>query len=173
VSIEEQPPLAGAASESTWRRHLALALTGAVLAVIIALAALSGTSHGRRVAASLGIRTQSEPYTAISFTEPKTLGSAGVLYDGIHVHDRLSFRIRNEEHRRITYRWRVSFSPAWRVHQGSVTVGSGQAAIITRRVLIPCNEPVGIAGSKPSRVQVRVQVSPSEETIDFWQHCGG
>jgi hypothetical protein len=172
VSNQEQP-VAIAPPESTWRRHLALALTGVVLAVVVAAAALSGTSQGRRVAASLGIRTQSEPYTAISFVQPRTLGSAGVHYHGIHVRDRFSVRIRDEEHRRMIYRWRVSFRPAWRIYEGSVTVGSGQMAIVTPHVLLPSNEPVGISGSKPRRVKVRVQVSPSGDEIDFWQRCGG
>jgi hypothetical protein len=152
---------------------VALALTGTVLAVVVAIAVLSGTSQGRRVTAALGIRTQSEPYTAISFVDPRTLGTAGVTYHGIHVHDRISVRIRNEEHHRITYRWRVSFLPAWRIHQGSVTIGSGQMAIVTTRVLLPCNEPVGPGGSKPKRVMIRVQVSPSGDEINYWKACGG
>jgi hypothetical protein len=172
MSNEEQP-VATVAPEPRGRRRVALAVTGAILAVIVAAAALSGTSQGRRVAASLGIRSQSEPYTAISFIQPRTLGSAGVTYHGIHVHDRISFRILNEEHRRIAYHWRLSFRPAWRTHRGSVTVGSGQTAVVTTRVLLPCNEPVGTAGSKPKRVKVRVQVSPSGDEINFWQRCGG
>ena len=174
---DEQPfaelPLVAPAPKSSWRRHVALVLTGLVLAAILAAAALSGTSQGRRFAASLGIRTQTEPFTAIAFTHPKTLGTAGVRYHGIHVHDRLSFGIRNQEHRRITYRWRVSFTPAWRIYQGSVTLGSGQMATIPPRVLLPCNEPVGAAGAKPKRVKVSVRVSPSDDNIDFWQACGG
>lgn len=158
------------------RRLRGSALSGAtalLVVVIVAAAALARTSEGVRVTRSLGIRTQPEPFTALSFTHPGNLGTIGVVYHGPEVHDRVGFVIRNEEHRSVRYSWRVSFRPATRSYRGRVVVGASRSVTLSPRVRLPCNQRVGPSHRAPHRVQVQVRIAPSGDRIDFWQTCGG
>jgi hypothetical protein len=159
---------------SAWARAR-IVVSVVVIGAIVAVAALARTTAARDVASSIGIRTAREPYTALSFTHPDTLGYGGVTYRRHVVHDRLGFTVRNEEHRRTRYRWTISFSPHGRRYHGAVAVAAGAAATVRRRVLLPCARlTYGRPRSKPSpRVRVRVALMPSHEAIDYWQVCGG
>lgn len=160
---------------STPARVARIVISLLVIGAVIAAAALARTGEARRLASAIGIRTAREPYTALSFVHPAELGYHGVSYRGRQVHDRVRFAVANREHRRERYRWTISFSPHGRSYRGVVDVAAGGSATVGRRVLLPCARlTAGRARSKSApRVQVRVHVEPSHETIDYWQVCGG
>lgn len=140
----------------------------AILALVVIVAALARSSVGRSVASSVGIATESEPFTALSFVDPSTVGVSGISDIRSHVSDRLDFRIADHEHRARSYRWTVSFVPAGTSYHGTVSLRSGQTATVTRRIAVSC------ALHGPSqRVQVRVSLADPAETIDYWQACDG
>lgn len=165
------PTAPSARRASRWK----IALSTLVIAVVIAIAALARTGTAHKLAARLGIRIEREAYTALSFVHPDTLGYHGVSYQGRQVHDRLRFSVRNEEHHRERYRWTISFAPHGRRYQGALEVAAGASATVGRRVLLPCARLTAAAGHSkhPPRVQVRVQLKPTREAIDYWQVCGG
>ncbi|HLI61618.1 MAG TPA: hypothetical protein VKV21_18330 [Solirubrobacteraceae bacterium] len=160
---------------STLARVARIAVSLLVIGGVIAAAALARTSGARRLAERIGIRTSREPYTALSFVHPASLGYHGVSYRGREVRDRVRFRIADRTHRSERYRWTISFAPQGRTYHGIVSVADGGAATVGRRVLLPCARLTAHrARSKPApRVQVRVHLEPSGETIDYWQVCGG
>jgi hypothetical protein len=161
-----------------WRRDSASArgsvlLSLLVLAVIVILAGVARTSAGRGATASLGVRINPEPYTALSFVGPgvATLGFSDVRYHRAQVHDRFSFRITNAEHRAQHYAWTIAFDPAGRSYHGSVSLHSGTSRTVTSTVLFPCDAEVTPARRHPHLVRVRVSLQPSHESIDFLQKC--
>jgi hypothetical protein len=139
----------------------------AILALVVIVAALARSSVGGSVASSIGIATESQPFTALSFVDPSTVGVSGITGVGTQVSDRLDFRIADHEHRDRSYRWTVSLVPAGTTYHGTVSLKSGQTATVTRRVAVPC----ALHGA-PQRVQVRVSLADPAETIDYWQSCG-
>lgn len=164
---------ASAPSQSPRRGRILLSVV--VIGVIIAAAALARTTAASKLASAIGIKTAREPWTALSFAHPDGLGYHGVTYRGHQVRDQLRFAIANREHRREHYRWTISFAPHGRVYRGAIDLAAGGSSSVGRRVLLPCARlTYGRPRSKPSpRVQVRVHVEPSNETIDYWQVCGG
>jgi hypothetical protein len=145
-----------------------------VLAVIVTLAGLARTSAGRGATASLGIRTDREPYTALSFVGGGVakLGFADVRYHKAQIHDHFSFQITNAEHHAQHYAWTVDFDPAGRAYGGSVFLRSGTSRTLTRTILFPCDADVEpVRRRHLHEVTVRVSLRPSREAIDFQQQC--
>ena len=150
-----------------------MVLSFAVLAVVVILAGLARTAAGRGASASLGIPTEREPYTALSFTgaDVATLGFGGVQYHGVLTHDRVSFKIIDAEHRAQRYAWRIDFDPAGRTYRGSVFLRSGASRTLAETVLFPCKADVASARRHLHMVTVRVSLRPTREYIDFKQKC--
>jgi hypothetical protein len=144
-----------------------------VLAVILILAGLARTSAGLRETASLGIRTDAEPYTALSFVGAGVgkLGFTNVHYHGAQIHDHFSFRITNAEHRALHYAWTVAFDPAGHMYRGSVFLRPGASRTVTRTVLFPCDGNVAPARRHLHQITVRVSLRPTRESIDYLQQC--
>jgi hypothetical protein len=153
--------------------RLSVLVSLAILAVILVLAGLARTAAGRSATASLGIRTQREPYTALSFTGANLakLGFTGVHYHGSLIHDHFSFRITDAEHRAERYFWTVDFDPAGRTYRGSVFLRAGASRTVTQTVLFPCDADVAPARRHLHSILVRVSIRPSRESIDFQQQC--
>jgi hypothetical protein len=159
-------------------RIIGTAVSVLVIALVIAAAALARTSAGRAVTSSLGLRTAREPFTALSFADSLYVGIHGVTYrkQDQRLHDRFAFRIRNEEHRTITYRWRVAVHPSTPASAGRVAVASGHTATVRTQVELSCalNQVVARQQGQPipGRVEVTVALQPSGDRIDFWRSCG-
>ena len=169
----QEPPEAESQTEKPRRFHASVLLTLAILAVIVILAGLARTSAGRGATASLGVRTEREPYTALSFTGPNAakLGFAGVHYHGSLIHDHFSFKITDAEHRAERYAWTIDFDPAGRTYRGSVFLHAGASRTVTRTILFPCNADAAPARRHLHMIVVRVSLRPSREFIDFQQQC--
>jgi hypothetical protein len=159
-------------------RIIATAVSVLVIALVVAAAALARTSAGRAVTSSLGLRTAREPFTALAFADPSYVGIHGVTYRkrDEHLHDRFAFRIRNEEHRTITYRWRVAVHPSTPASAGRIAVAPGSTRTVRTQVELSCALDPVIARQHgqpiPRRVEVTVQLQPSADRIDFWRSCG-
>jgi hypothetical protein len=153
--------------------RLSVLMSLAILAVIVVLVGLARTAAGRNATASLGIRTQREPYTALSFTGANLakLGFTGVHYHGSLIHDHFSFRITDAEHHAQRYFWTVDFDPAGRTYRGSVFLRAGASRTVTQTVLFPCDADVAPARRHLHTILVRVSLRPSRESIDFQQQC--
>jgi hypothetical protein len=159
-------PRVGGARSGKW-------LSAAILIVIVILAGLAQTSAGRRATALIGVRNEREPFTALAFLNPGTLGSAGVFYTGAVVHDHVAFVITNAEHHALHYGWTVDFNPAGRLYRGSVFLRSGASSTVSQTVLVPCDANVTPARRHLHTITVRVSLRPSRESIDFQQECDG
>jgi hypothetical protein len=177
-SGKRRTPRSPARRPRRWRRITggvrgSVLLSLGVLAIIVILAGLARTSAGRKATASLGVHTDHEPYTALSFVGPgiATLGYTDVHYHGARVHDHFSFRVMNAEHHAQHYAWRIDFDPAGRVYRGLVSLHPGASRTVTSTVLFPCDAEVTPARRRPHMVRVRVSLQPSHESIDFLQKC--
>jgi hypothetical protein len=169
VAATAQPPRRRRFGHGRGRALLSLG----VLTVIVLLAGLARTSAGLRETASLGIRTDSEPYTALSFVGAGVgkLGFTDVHYHGARIHDHFSFRITNAEHRAEHYDWTIAFDPAGRVYRGLMFLRPGASRTVTRTVLFPCDANVAPARRHLHQITVRVSLRPTHESIDFLQQC--
>ena len=150
-----------------------MAVNVAIVAGIVILAGLARTAAGRGLTASLGVRTEREPYTALSFVgaDVDTLGFNGVQYHDALIHDHLSFEITDAEHRAQHYDWMINFDPAGHTYRGSVLLRAGTSRTLTPTVLFPCDADVASAKRHLHLITVRVTLQPSRESIDFQQQC--
>jgi hypothetical protein len=151
--------------------HPRIVLSAFVIGAVIAVAALARSAPARTVEAWIGIRSAREPYTALSFAKPSQVGVRGVTYVGRQVRDRLRFTVADEEHRRERYRWTISFAPHGRRYRGVVNLVPGRSMTVQQRILLPCARLTRTRHAP--RVQVRVRLAPTGESIDYWQVCGG
>ncbi len=134
--------------------------TSGIVTLALLAAALAQTAGGGSVLKSAGLDASSTPFTEIYFPNPGTLPVAAAPH---HRRQLVLFVIRNEQHRSMTYRWRIDPPGAGRPTAGRTVLGVDQQTTAGGLVRIVCRSP---------RVRIQVTLLDPRETIGFWERCG-
>ena len=180
--VVDTPPARG--SRGSWPSARRIGwrpvLTCSVLVVALAALVLAQTHGGRRVTRTIGLSAPSEPYTALSFTDPKSLGYLDQWPHPGSTRLRVGFSMDNHEGHAMSYRWSIAVNGAtWA--RGKTVVPGGTAATVSRKVRVRCGSasPTGrvrrsgraAVPTSPAQVQVVVSLAQPSHAIDFWMQC--
>ena len=139
-----------------WRSAIALAV------LVMLAVGLGQTGPGRSVLRKAGLLGGPASYTSLAFLHPQSLNEQlGSKRADVAV----SFVIHNAGGVPQDYRWAVLLAQGQRtrsIGSGSVRVGSGRAAAITRPAKIFCTR---------GRVRIAVNLARPAEWIDAWLTC--
>jgi hypothetical protein len=142
------------------RRHWAgIAATSLVLIAALAAVGLAQTSAGRTVLRRAGLAERARPYTELYFADPRHLPLEVIKQSP---RQRVSFVIRNQEHRRQTYRWTIGTKGSPPEASGTVSLYVGHWATIARKVRVDCTG---------KRAYEQVSLPGQGETIGYWLSC--
>jgi hypothetical protein len=150
-----------------------------VTAVLLILCAgavgFAQTAPGRRVAESIGISGQSEPFTELYFAQPAHVGNSAPTGNANSRQRAVSFVIQSHKRTGRTYAWTIKTDTGRRLAVGAAVVSAGGSAHISREVMV-C--PANSRGGKATRfrgnhtwVQIRVALANSAESISYWTRC--
>lgn len=144
-------------------------ISGAVVAIFLILVGLAQTSQGHLFTNALGLSAPAEPYTELYFSDPSALGGAPV---GAGARTTASFVIHNAGHAAMTYAWTITVRRSRPVATGTVRLGPGQRATVTRRVSSGCGRERSVVGQTNSRrAPVSVSLRSPAQSIRYWDTC--
>lgn len=142
------------------RRHWAgMAATCLVLIAALAAVGLAQSSSGRTVLRKAGLAESARPYTELYFANPRHIPLEVIKQSP---RQRVSFVIRNQEHRRQTYRWTIGTKGSPPEASGTVDLYVGHWATIARTVPVDCTG---------KRAYEQVSLLGRGETIGYWLSC--
>lgn len=133
-----------------------------VIIVFLLIVGAVQSSFMRPLWKAVGLVGQAEPYTAISFSDPRSLPTqVTVKQTSLTV----AFMISNATSATQGYDWMVSVAEP-RVFQhvttGEITVAAGKTAKVSQSVKIHC---------KPGKIKLTVNLAQPEEHIDALMNC--
>lgn len=130
---------------------------GAVL-----LLGLAQTGSGADVLRSLGVRSDANGFTELSYAQPTTLPVRTVRREQVSV----PFIVHNVETAPRAYAWEVvrrgSGGEAVLAHGTTKRLRAGEAAYVPARFMVPCERAVS---------DIAMRLVGVKQTIDFVTHC--
>lgn len=147
------------ASGAPRRGWAGVAATCIVLVAAIAAVGLAQTSAGRTVLRKAGLAERARPFTELYFLHPRHIPLEVIKQSPRQT---VSFVIRNQEHSRRTYPWRIATKGSAPAASGTVTLDVGHWATIVRKVRVDCSA---------RRAYEQVTLPTSGETIGYWLTC--
>lgn len=157
---------------SRWK----VATSAVIIALVLAAVGLAQTHAGRHVTSSLGLGAPRQPYTAIYFTAPGTVGSEPLQARHGIAYATVSFWIANHTHRPMSYTWSIQATRRTPVATGVNGARAGHAALVTDEIAVRCSSRhvAGRRGRVPSQFRIRVDVNSNPpESIAYWETCFG
>ncbi len=161
-----RPPVSG------WK----VAISVVIIALVLAAVGFAQTHAGRRVTSSLGLGAHRQPYTALYFTAPGTVGSEPVQSRHGIAYVTVSFWIANHTHGSMSYRWSIFATPRTPVATGINGARAGHAALVNDVIAVRCSSRhvPGRRQSVPSQFRIHVALSGNPpESIGYWETCFG
>jgi hypothetical protein len=157
---------------SRWK----VATSAVIIALVLAAVGFAQTHAGRHVTSSLGLGASSQPFTAIYFTAPGTVGSEPLQARHGIAYATVSFWIANHTHRRMSYTWSIHATRGTPVATGVNGARVGHAALVRDVIAVRCSSRhvAGRRGRVPSRFRIRVAVNSNPpESIAYLETCFG
>jgi hypothetical protein len=157
---------------SRWK----VATSAVIIALALAAVGLAQTHTGRHVTSSLHLGAPRQPFTAIYFPAPGTVGRE--LLEARHgiAYTTVSFWIANHTHRLMSYRWSIHATRQTPVATGLKGARAGHAVLVTDVIAVRCSsrQVPGRRRRVPSEFRILVAVNSNPpEAISYWETCFG
>jgi hypothetical protein len=133
---------------------------------VLAVAGVAQTGPGRDLMSRLGLSTQADHYTALSFTAPTDLGQQ--VGDAVTA----KFAVANHQGEHRDYAWTVSVGEGdarQPVTNGVTSVDDGATVVVDPAVPNPCPSTDGSVA--PTRQRITVSLADPTQSIGFWLTC--
>lgn len=157
---------------SRWK----VATSAVIITLALAAVGFAQTHAGRHVTSSLHLGAPRQPFTAIYFAAPGTVGSEPLQSKHGIAYTTVSFWIANHTHRLVSYTWSIQATRQTPVATGLNGARAGHAVLVTDVIAVRCSsrQVPGRRRRVPSQFRIRVAVNSNPpESIAYWETCFG